>query len=208
MSWELVIEKMVKRTKMIDAYTKTESDNLLNSKANTADVYPKTETYTKTEVDNAIAGIDVSNKLTKNDLEHGYIYLQTNDGHVVATFDQFSAGQSIVRFQANEYLKAYVADDGKIYATDFVLTSDIRKKENIQEITEDIKERFLKIPIVEFSMKDDKKHKRQYGTIAQDLQKLFPDLVEEDKEFGMTVHYNSIAMLAVKMVQELIKEQK
>jgi hypothetical protein len=37
-----------------DAYTQTEVDTALSSKANTADVYAKTETYSDTEVDQAI----------------------------------------------------------------------------------------------------------------------------------------------------------
>lgn len=38
----------------VDAYTKSESDELLLQKANMVDVYQKTETYTKSEVDSAI----------------------------------------------------------------------------------------------------------------------------------------------------------
>lgn len=36
-------------------YTKTETDNLLNVKANAADVYTKSETYTQTEINTALA---------------------------------------------------------------------------------------------------------------------------------------------------------
>ena len=38
-------------------YTKTEADNLLSAKANVADVYAKGETYTKSEIDDLLEGI-------------------------------------------------------------------------------------------------------------------------------------------------------
>ncbi|WCS68470.1 hypothetical protein Goe16_00520 [Bacillus phage vB_BsuM-Goe16] len=38
----------------VDAYTKKEVDSKLSSKANSSDVYKKTETYSKTEVDTKV----------------------------------------------------------------------------------------------------------------------------------------------------------
>ena len=43
-------------TPTIDAYTKEETNNLLNQKANSSDVYPKTRVYTKEECDQKFSG--------------------------------------------------------------------------------------------------------------------------------------------------------
>ena len=62
-----------------DAYTKTEVDNKVNAKADSANVYTKTETYTQTEVDSklnlkansatTLSGYGITNAYTKSEVD-------------------------------------------------------------------------------------------------------------------------------------------
>jgi len=48
--------------------------------------------------------------------------------------------------------------------------------------------------------------KKQYGLIAQDLQKLYPDLVYEDKKGYLSVNYIGIIPLLIESIKELNNE--
>ena len=63
----------------VDAYTKTETNTLLDGKANAGDSYLKAETYTKTEVD-AIAGSGGGSTPTPESwAPHDYLYVKNTD---------------------------------------------------------------------------------------------------------------------------------
>lgn len=75
----------------IDAYNKSEVDGLLDDKANVADVYPKSETYSKTEIDSKIdeieaGGADLSNYYNKSEVD-GFLANKADSTELAAKLD-------------------------------------------------------------------------------------------------------------------------
>jgi len=132
------------------------------------------------------------------------------------------------------YGHAYVTHN--IHAAAFLTTSDIRLKENIVEVsqTEDnisFLDKILSIDVLEYNYKDRttdyypelshgvslseddamkasvlKSDKRHYGVSAQDLQKLFPNLVEEEQDGYLSVNYVEMVPVLLRSIQELKQE--
>jgi hypothetical protein len=84
------------------------------------------------------------------------------------------------------------------------LSSDSRLKENITPLNNSL-ERVLKLQGVNFTWKSDSTHTPDIGFVAQDVQKVLPELVIKDNKDGLlSVKYqNMVAVLA-----EAIKEQQ
>jgi trimeric autotransporter adhesin len=84
------------------------------------------------------------------------------------------------------------------------LSSDIRLKENITPLNNSL-EKVLKLQGVNFTWRSDSTHALDLGFIAQDVQKVLPELVIKDNNNGLlSVKYqNMVAVLA-----EAIKEQQ
>jgi hypothetical protein len=73
--------------------------------------------------------------------------------------------------------------------------SDIRKKDIVSEerlAVEDI----ANIPLVKFTMKDDKEKKVRFGSIAQEWEKVIPETVIEDGDGMKAMDYGAAAMAA------------
>ena len=88
--------------------------------------------------------------------------------------------------------------------------SDIRLKTNITPLT-DILPKLNNINAVGFNWKDGADKKRQIGFIAQEIEKVFPELVSEDDKGYKSVDYSKFSAIllgAVKEQQQEIKEVK
>jgi hypothetical protein len=100
----------------------------------------------------------------------------------------------------NPTSKLYVNGDvlvtGIITATDFNSASDIKLKENIQNIDNPI-DKIIKINGVRFDWKID--NKPSMGVIAQNIEKVLPELVSG--EDSKTVNYNGIIGLLIECVK-------
>jgi len=115
-----------------------------------------------------------------------------------------------VQTPANTKLPLLINNDliitGSLYNT-----SDIRLKENITEIsTAKLDDLFTLNPVI-FSYKNDPSKKTHYGVLAQDVEKVFPELVENNMSGFKTVNYQELLplMLAkMKNMQEQIDELK
>lgn len=105
---------------------------------------------------------------------------------------------------------------GQLYATrmnatnGFYETSDGTLKNIKSELS--IANNIDKIPTVLFSWKKDESEDINQdvlvhvGTIAQDVQKIYPDLVSEDAEGHLTVDYARLSVVAIAAIKELKKE--
>lgn len=105
------------------------------------------------------------------------------------------------------YINSDLIVTGAIYNS-----SDERLKENITKIEdEDVDKLFTLNPLI-FSYKEDLKHKKHYGLVAQEVEKVFPELVEDNNNYGYkTVNYQELLpiMLAkIKKMQSEIDELK
>ena len=95
----------------------------------------------------------------------------------------------------------------QIKATSFYATSDKRLKENIVDYTPE--NSILDLPIKEFDFKSDGSH--HIGCIAQDLQKICPELVQEDKDGYLSIEESKLIYLLlneVKLLKAEVEELK
>ncbi len=91
---------------------------------------------------------------------------------------------------------------GTIYYGALSQISDIRMKTNIMPIENSL-EKVNQISGVYYTWKDiDMSQERQVGVIAQDMEKVFPELVEE-KDGYKYVHYDKLGPVLVEAVKEL-----
>jgi len=88
--------------------------------------------------------------------------------------------------------------------------SDIILKQNIEEISKGNCENILKLVPMEFIYKKDLSQKKHFGLIAQDIEKLYPDLVSNTSGYKAVNYIELIPILIsqMKIMQEEINELK
>lgn len=81
--------------------------------------------------------------------------------------------------------------------------SDQRRKENIQPLPHATPQ-ILSLRPVSYTMKDDGQHKQEFGFIAQDVEKIFPELigVADDAARTKSLNYTGLIAPLVKALQE------
>ena len=96
-----------------------------------------------------------------------------------------------------------------IYASyDIVAYSDERVKEDIQVIPNAL-EKVSNIRGVTFKRKDADNENRMAGVIAQEIEKVLPEVVKEDKDGNKAVAYGNVVSLLIEAIKELeIKVKK
>ncbi len=91
-----------------------------------------------------------------------------------------------------------------VEAPSFNATSDKRLKENIIPFTSE--KSILDLPVYTFNFKSDKNKKKHVGCLAQDLQEICPDLVNEDSQGYLSIEESKITYLLLEEVKELKKQ--
>ena len=95
------------------------------------------------------------------------------------------------------------------------MTSDERLKTDITKVTKETVDLLMNLEVKEFLYKDETNKNRHYGFIAQNVEKVLPNLVEEkhiksNKEVYepayKTVNYLEIIPLLVQKIQDLQKQ--
>lgn len=100
-------------------------------------------------------------------------------------------------------------NNGSIYSQTFVYgASDLRLKTNVKKLEASL-EKIMKIQPVSFSYKTDgKEAKGRLGVIAQELEKIYPQLVSEQSDGMKTVGYAGLVVPLIGAVHELKKENE
>ena len=90
-----------------------------------------------------------------------------------------------------------------VFAAAFIPQSDKRLKENIKKLTPQLNI-VKKLNPVTYNIKTDKNKKSQIGLIAQEVQKLIPEIVStiSDKDNILGVNYDALTPVLVKAMQE------
>ncbi|MBQ4406868.1 MAG: tail fiber domain-containing protein [Bacteroidales bacterium] len=99
---------------------------------------------------------------------------------------------------------------GNMTATAFNNSSDMRLKTNINTMTGSL-DNILKLRGVTFNWKESSDNRLHYGFIAQEIEKIFPDLVGTDSNGYKTVNYIGVIPVlteAIKTQQEEIESLK
>lgn len=129
-----------------------------------------------------------------------YIKRPTNDdGAIWITDNQLERAGT--RFY---YINNGEARLSPIEAPFFNATSDKRLKENIIPFTSE--RSILDLPVYTFNFKSDKNKKKHVGCLAQDLQEICPDLVNEDSQGYLSIEESKITYLLLEEVKELKKQ--
>lgn len=81
--------------------------------------------------------------------------------------------------------------------------SDITLKKNVNELTNS---EILNLNPVEFNFKSDELEKKHYGFIAQDIEKIFPDLVSNNTIGYKTVNYIELIPIMLSKMKEMQNE--
>lgn len=93
-----------------------------------------------------------------------------------------------------------ITSTAAIYAANgFFDTSDARVKTNVKEIDASNAD---KVKLVEFDRTDKEHH--GYGVIAQELEKVYPEMVDTDSEGFKSVNYNELAMVKIKYLEDKV----
>ena len=121
------------------------------------------------------------------------------------------------------YFNGQTRVNGDFYATAMYTTSDARLKTNISEVKQSSLEKIQELQPVQFTwnpiedfhvsdttstkktyMSEDLDYKRlHYGFLAQEVQKLYPELVQEDGDGYLSINYIELIPILVQAVQEL-----
>jgi hypothetical protein len=108
---------------------------------------------------------------------------------------------------SNAAIPVYIPNDlyvsGIIYGT-LMTPSDERLKENIQNIPEMKIHDILNLEPKEFTYKYDPT-KTHYGFVAQDIEKIYPELIHNDKNYK-SVNYIELIPLLVSKINAMQKE--
>ena len=90
--------------------------------------------------------------------------------------------------------------------------SDERLKQNILSINKEKTNKLFTINPISFNYKNDPKNQKHFGVLAQDVEKIFPDLVKNNNISGYkTVNYQEfipIMLAKMKQMQDEIDELK
>ena len=92
---------------------------------------------------------------------------------------------------------------GAIHASGFFKRSDVRLKSNIVPLNHTL-DQICNIPTVEFDMHD----KHQIGTVAQDLENNFAEIVNTDSDGMKSVDYCMLGVVAIKLLRQEIEDLK
>lgn len=85
-------------------------------------------------------------------------------------------------------------------------TSDKNLKKNICEIEKQEVDRLFTLNPILFNYKDDAKNKKHYGFLAQDVEKIFPELVHDNMLGYKTVNYQEFMPLMLSKMKDMQNE--
>ncbi len=85
----------------------------------------------------------------------------------------------------------------------YVATSDKRLKKDINVVSEPVLDRLLKLQVVDYRLLHaDNNSQKTIGFIAQDVEPLFPSLVQHGENGYLGLNYDDFGVIAIKAIQE------
>ena len=120
---------------------------------------------------------------SKIDPDFGNQNIQTTGSAVVTGLTVSDLGGATDTFTGDGAVNSFT-----ISPTGAFSSSDVRLKEDIDEIPQAL-ERISMVNGQRYTFINDKKQQAHYGVIAQDLQKIFPELVHENEAGYLSVNY-------------------
>lgn len=136
----------------------------------------------------------------------GYAVYVTSDAPLAAGhFNNTGTGYGIYASTSNaSTYSGYFSGGLGVIATNFILSSDARLKNNIRNIRD--LSWVDKLNFKQFTMKDDLSDRLRFGLIAQDVQKLQPDMVYENEKGELSLSYTDILISIVSRQRDQISD--
>jgi len=143
--------------------------------------------------------------------DDAYIFNNNADGNIYIGTTETAAPLTAMTILANRDVgigisipsyKLHVNGDAKVNTlvyTTLSQSSDVRLKDNIKPINTALN-KVLDVNAVEFNYKNNEN--KSFGVIAQELEKVLPELVTENKEGYKTVNYIELIPFLIKGIQE------
>ena len=179
------------------------------STAGTADKVANTLTFTgyqsKSYNGSAAVSVAIPSKVSDLTNDSGYITSYTDTKNTAGSTNSSSKlyliGATSQASSPVTYSNSGVyTQSGAVYASaGFYDTSDMRVKDNIESI--DVS-KADKIRLVEFDRTDREHH--GYGVIAQELETVYPSMVNTDENVFKTVNYSEIYAVKIKYLEDKI----
>ena len=156
-----------------------------------------------------------------------YGLLQVDKGNGAAIYGTNDSVDHMISGRYAGFFRGQTKVNGDFYATTVNTTSDMRLKTNIKDVEYGTITKLQDIRPVQFLWKQQDITKNEnnsdelssaslssdidmerlhYGFIAQELQKLYPELVNEDEDGYLSINYVELIPLLVQAVQELSTE--
>ena len=133
--------------------------------------------------------------------------IQSDYSGAAVTFGYDNAGTSFVenmRIQGNGNLQVR----GAVFANSAFYTSDVSFKKNINPINGSL-EKILLLNAYHYNWKDEANDPYlQTGVLAQEVQKIFPELVRENNRGYLSVNYIGLIPYLIESIKELKKENE
>lgn len=120
-------------------------------------------------------------------------------------FSKISATGEISITPANKTKSVYIYKDLYVNGSIFN-TSDKNHKEEIQQISDSKIENLFNLEPVEYKFKTDSKKIVHYGLIAQDVEKVYPELINDSNLGFKTVNYMELIPLLLLKMKNMQKE--
>ena len=164
------------------------------------------------------------------------IYMDTDDNTTDLVIETSNESNDDIRFKTGNYERMIILGNGKVgigsttpdrnlyvtgnfyatttieagtgmYAQTFNASSDIRLKNNVESIENPLS-KISKIQGVKYVLNSDDTNKKQIGFIAQDIEKIIPEVVYTDnsEEAYKSISYGNLTALLVEGIKELQKE--
>jgi len=146
-----------------------------------------------------------------NNAYTGNFFFDTASGYVTfASSVSFTPTITFWRYEGNKGLNNIVGDlavTGEVSAASFTATSDVRLKKEIKPLENSL-EKICALQGVEFEFINDLIQRKNIGFIAQDIEKIIPQVVttSEKGEQYKSVAYGNIVALLVEAIKELRSE--
>ena len=127
-------------------------------------------------------------------------------GNIIAGGNGDISGDIIVG--GNASISGDIYADGDAYITGFInctninLLSDLRLKRMISDISPHDADMLLKLETKSFCWKRDESNKKVFGLIAQDVQKIYPDLIANGGDF-LRIDYMQLIPLLIHKIQNM-----
>ena len=106
---------------------------------------------------------------------------------------------------ANKNNSVYINKD-LIVNGQILFPSDKKLKEDIEPISHSKIEKLLDLEPVEYKLKTDIKKKKHYGLIAQDIEEIYPELINDNNLGFKSVNYMELIPLILLKMKNMQKE--